>query len=166
MRRSLVALTVAAAAASFTAASATTAYAHNGETDLWIVGTWSCTATLLATPRYPARTDHGHLIVTQAPDMTMRFHFGAADYNSDSYQGYDKKTKTYWNISSDSTGVATFETSKDGTVFEGTSYQVGATTTTRDSFTGDASHTRIRDVSELMLGGTWTKVADVVCTKP
>ena len=165
MRKSLVALTVAAAAASFATASGTTAYAHNGAPDPWLIGTWNCSVTIPASPGYPARTDHAPMTITEALDTTMHFHVGAADYISDSYDGYDKKTKTYWNVASDSTGISTFETSKDGSVFEGTSSQVGDKTTTRDTFTADASHTRIRDVSELLLHGTWTKVSDVVCTK-
>lgn len=166
MRKSLVALTVAAAAASFATASGTTAYAHNGAPDPWLIGTWNCNVTIPASPGYPARTHHGLMVITDAPDVTMHFHVGAAGYNSDSYGGYDKKAKTYWNAASDSTGVATFETSRDGTVYMGTSSQVGNKTITRDTFTADAGHTRIRDITELLQGGAWKKVSDVVCTKP
>jgi len=166
MRKSFSAIITLAVAATIAAASGNSASAESSTPDVqWLVGTWTCNVKIPATADYAAKTDHGPMTVTAAPDMTIHFHVGAADYNADSYQGYDKKAKTYWNVSSDIAGTATFESSKDGTVYTGMYYAVGKSIPTRDTFT-NSGHTQLRDVSEMMMAGTWKIVSDAVCTRP
>lgn len=160
-------LVVAAVAATFAAGSAGSASADPSSHDLgWLVGTWNCRVDIPASAGNPAQTDHGPMLVNEAPDMTMHFHVAAADYNADEYQGYDKKTKTYWDVSSDTTGSVTFETSKDGTVYVGTTTQVGSSVAARDTYSDSAAHTKIRNISERIVDGKWTTISDATCTKP
>jgi hypothetical protein len=130
----------------------------------YLIGTWTCAVQLAAMQGQPASTDHGAMSIGMAPNMSLNFHIVAKDYRSDEYEGYDSKTKTHWATTADSQGDATLETSTDGVVFTGTTWQAGTSTPARDTQT-KISDTKIRDVTELKMNGKWTKVADAVCTK-
>ena len=130
----------------------------------FLLGTWNCTVNLAAMQGQPATTDHGAMTISTAPYMTLHSHVSAKDYNSATYQGYDTKTKTHWLNTVDTIGEVTIETSTDGTVFTGTTWQGGTATPTRDTQT-KISDTKIRDVTEIKPKDTWTKLADAVCTK-
>jgi hypothetical protein len=130
----------------------------------YLIGTWNCTVKLAAMEGQPAMTDHGVLTFSISPNMTLHSHVAAKDYMSDSYQGYDSKTKTHWLDSADAFGNVTLETSKDGMVFTGTSWQGGTSTPVRDT-QSKISDTKIRDVTDEKENGKWMQLADAVCTK-
>lgn len=130
----------------------------------YMLGTWDCTVKLAAMAGNPATTDHGKLTVSVAPAMTLRSHVQAKDYMSDGYEGYDSKTKTHWITNADTTGIVSLETSKDGKVFIGTSWEVGTATPTRDT-RSMISQTKIRDITELEENGKWSQIANTICTK-
>lgn len=130
----------------------------------YLIGTWSCDAHLAAMEGQPAMTDHGTMTIAVAPSLTLHFQVVAKDYMSDSYQGYNAKTKTHWWATTNIQGNATLETSTDGVVFTGTNWQGATATPVRDT-QSKISDTKIRDVSEIKLHGKWLKSADVTCTK-
>jgi hypothetical protein len=130
----------------------------------YLIGEWNCTVNLAAMEGQPATTDHGAMTISTSPSMTLHSHVAAKDYMSDSYQGYDAKTKTHWLNTTDTMGLVTMETSKDGMVFAGTTWEGGHGIPTRDTQT-KISDTKIRDVTELQQNGKWTQIADTVCTK-
>lgn len=144
--------------------SSSSSGASMGDHMAYLIGSWNCAVGLSAMMGSPARTDHGTLTFAMAPDRTIHSHVAASDYAQDSYYGYDTTTKDHWMVSADTQARTIAETSKDGVTFTGTSLRSGATTPTRDTFTHPTSKT-IRDVTEIEIKGTWTKVADAVCTR-
>ena len=89
----------------------------------YLLGNRNCTVSLAAMEGHAAMTDHAAMSITAAPDMTLRSHVAAKDYMSDSYEGYDVKTKTHWLTTADTVGDVISENSKDGKVFVGTSWK-------------------------------------------
>jgi len=172
MRRSstIVLLFIALfAAATFRSASADDSMSSGSSMGLpknhqYLIGTWTCDVQLAAMGGQGPTTDHGTMSIALSPNMTLHSHVVAKDYMSDSYQGYDGKTKTHWIASSDTQCNSTLETSTNGLVFTGTTWQAGSATPTRDT-QSKVSDTKIRDVTELKMNGKWSKIADVVCNK-
>jgi hypothetical protein len=130
----------------------------------YLLGNWTCTVNLAAMEGQPAMTDHAAMTISMAPSMTLHSHVAAKDYMSDTYEGYDMKTKTHWLNTADTVGDVTVETSMDGTVFTGTTWAGGTATPTRDTQT-KVSDAKIRDITETKEKGKWTTLADAVCTK-
>jgi len=173
MRRfSLAVALVCVAAAAIAAARSASADSSMGSASMsglpknhqYLIGDWSCDAHIAAMQGQPAMTTHGTMTIALGPTMTIHSHVAAKDYASDSYQGYNAKTKTHWLNSTDSQGASTVETSMDGMVFTGTTWQGGTSTPTRDTQT-KISDTKIHDLTELKMNGKWTTLADVTCTK-
>lgn len=131
----------------------------------FLLGSWSCTVNLPAMMGAKASTGRSTLTISASPNMTVHSHVSSPEYVSDSYQGYDMKTKTHWLITADTTGEVASETSKDGVTFMGMSWMNGTSTPVRDVET-KISDTKIRDVTSLKMGGKWTMLADATCTKP
>ena len=131
---------------------------------MYLIGSWTCSVALAAMMGEPAMTDHGTMTISASPGMTLHTHVTAKDYMSDSYEGYDMKTKTHWLSTTDIQGNTVLEMSTDGTVFTGTTWRAATATPTRDTQT-KLSDTKIRDVTEIKENGKWTKIADAVCTK-
>jgi len=172
MRRSSTIICVCIAAfsiATFRSASADDSMSSGSTMGLpkdhqYLIGTWTCDVQLAAMGGQGPTTDHGTMTIALSPSMTLHSHVVAKDYMSDSYQGYVTKTKTHWIASSDTQGNTTLETSMNGSVFTGTTWQAGAATPTRDT-QSKISDTKIHDVTEFKMNGKWSKLADVVCTK-
>ena len=112
----------------------------------------------------PASTDHGVLTISMSPGMTIHSHVAAKDFMSDTYQGYNAKTNTHWLSTSDVFGDATLETSTDGSVYTGTTWQGAMVTPTRDTYS-KISETKIRDFTEIKQNDKWAQLADTICTK-
>ena len=130
----------------------------------YLLGNWNCTVNLPAMMGHGAEVDHGAMTISVSPMMTLRSHVDAKDYMSDSYEGYDMKTKTHWLTTSDTTGQVTSETSVDGKTFTGTTWGDGAATPIRDVQT-KLSDTKIRDITTLKMNGSWSMLADATCIK-
>lgn len=130
----------------------------------YMLGTWQCTVHLPAMQGHPASVDHGTMTVSVSPMMTLHAQVVAKDYMSDSYEGYDMKTKTHWETTGDTTGQVASESSKDGKVFTGTTWSSGTATPIRDVET-KVSDTQWHDVTSLQMNGTWAVLADSMCTK-
>ena len=158
-----------AAVATMRAVSADNSMSGSGPTMMpkshqYLIGTWDCTVKLAAMEGQPAMTDHGTLTIAMAPTMTLHSHVVAKDYMSDTYQGYNVKTKTHWLSTADTTGAVAYETSKDGMAFTGTTWDDGKIVPTKDTQT-KMSDTKIRDITQIEQNGTWTQLADAVCIK-
>lgn len=130
----------------------------------YLIGTWNCTVKLAAMMGQPAQTVTSGMTIEMAPGMTVHSHVSSKGYFSDTYQGYDMKTKTHWLTTADVLGNAALETSKDGMIFNGTTWGMSGTTPTRDTYS-KLSNTKIEDVTTLKLSGKWTQIADATCTK-
>jgi|SRR5579863_666874 len=131
----------------------------------FMLGTWDCTVRLAAMGGHPASTGHSTLTITPGPNGTQRTHVSSQGYAADNYEGYDAKSGTHWLNGADSLGAASFETSTDGIVFTGTTWENGAAMTTRDTRTR-LGMAKIRDVSEVRANGKWSHLLDAVCYKP
>jgi hypothetical protein len=130
----------------------------------YLIGTWACSVKLGAMMGQPAQTVTSGMSIEMSPGMTVHSHVSSKGYYSDTYQGYDMKTKTHWLTTADVLGNAALETSKDGMVFNGTSWGISGTASIRDNYS-KVSNTKIEDKTTLKLGGKWTQVADATCTK-
>ena len=135
-----------------------------GDHMAFIIGSWNCTVKLAAMMGNPAGTDHGVVTFSKSPGDTIHQHTAAADYAADQYYGYNVKTKTHWTSATDIGGTIVSETSKDGVTFTGTTYANGMSTPTRDTFT-HPSASKIRDLTQIEMKGTWSMLADANCTK-
>jgi hypothetical protein len=171
MRRSissivlLVALTVATSSVSVSAGSSMASSSGSmGDHMAFVIGSWNCTVKLAAMMGNPASTDHGVVTFSKSPGNTIHAHMAAADYSADQYYGYDPKTKTHWTSQTDIQGNLTYETSKDGVTFIGSTMSGGSTTPARDTFT-HPSASAIRDLTQIESKGTWSTLADATCTK-
>lgn len=130
----------------------------------FLLGTWNCSVKLPAMMGHPASVDHGVMTISVSPMMSLHSHVAAKDYMSDSYEGYDMKTKTHWLTTADTTGQVSSETSTDGKTFNGTTWSGGSASSIRDVQT-KISDTQIRDVTSLKVNGAWSTLADATCTK-
>lgn len=130
----------------------------------YLIGEWTCSVDLAAMEGQPAMTMSGKMTIEPSAAMTLHSRVTGKGYMSDTYEGYDPKIKIHWLNTADTTGAVTAETSKDGIVFTGMTWEGGQGIPTRDTQT-KISDTKIRDLTELKKNGTWSKLADAVCTK-
>jgi hypothetical protein len=128
------------------------------------VGSWNCTVKLGAMAGMPATTDTGVMTISMSPGMTMQSHVTAKDYMSDSFEGYNANTKTWWITLADIDGTTTYETSKDHKVYTGTAWQNGRASSVRDTRTF-VNGGQLHDITEIKTNGTWVKLADGICAK-
>lgn len=170
MRKSLaVVLSCVVAAASGAAARGDNSMSPSSMTmmpknHMYLLGTWQCRVKLAAMDGGPEQTVSSTLTIDVSPSMTLHSHVSSKQYGSDTYQGYDPKTKTHWMALADTLSNAGYETSKDGVVFVGNEWGNSGTIPVRDTQT-KISDTKIRDVTEFKIKGKWTQLADITCTK-
>ena len=128
------------------------------------VGDWTCAVKLAAMEGMPSSTDTGAMTISMSPGQTMHSHVTAKDYMSDSYEGYNQSTKTFWISTADTIGDTTFETSTDHMVYTGTTWDHGRSNEARDT-RSVLSGGRLRDITSLKMNGKWVQIADATCTK-
>lgn len=131
----------------------------------FMLGTWDCTVRLAGMGGRSAITVRSTLTITSGPNGTQHTHISSQAYAGDNYEGFDTKNGVHWVNGADSVGAASFETSSDGIVFTGTTWENGAAMTTRDTRTRIGA-TKIRDISEVKANGKWSHLLDAVCYKP
>jgi hypothetical protein len=135
----------------------------------FLVGTWSCTSNMAASGAEPARTVTGTLTISEGPDNgSLHETFVAPHYEWHGFLGYNPASKAFFSSGVDNYGNADSEIGQNpsatGITFVGTSTMQGRATQIRDN-RSKLSDTKIRDVSEMLQGGTWRQTAQVECNK-
>ena len=133
---------------------------------MMFLGTWRCAVKFPAMDGQKAFSAVGMMTISQSGYGTIHSHVQGVGhgYASDSYEGYNKKTKTWWIAASDNTGGSSYESSSDHKAYTGTGLSPDGQVGIRDTRTMQGMHT-MHLVGEEKLHGKWAPASDGVCTK-
>jgi len=133
----------------------------------YLVGSWDCSVRVMP-PTGGSRQENATLTFAVVPGNALSQTIVSPVFSSVGFLGYDTQLKKFFSNTVDNVGGASMQTADSGspghTVFTGTSTQGGQTAPSRDT-DDKISDTQIHSLTEINLGGTWTKVADASCTK-
>lgn len=159
---------IAALAAPGSSASAPTFTLSGPMTKMtYLLGTWSCTTKVAASPTMAASTHKGTIIFAAEPSNTVGYYLLSDIYSSGGYIGWMASKKMWWSSSADNLGGVTNEAGPDGgatSTMTGTTIFQGQSMGSRDTIT-KISDKKYRDLYETQKGDTWSMGADSTCTK-
>jgi hypothetical protein len=134
----------------------------------YLIGTWSCTTNVAASPTMAASTHQGTMMFSVEPSNTVGFYLQSDIYSTGGYIGWVDAKKMWWSSSADNFGGVVSEAGPDsagaGSTLTGTTLYQGQTIGSRDTIT-KISDTKYHDLYEIQNGGAWSMGAESTCTK-
>jgi hypothetical protein len=133
----------------------------------YLIGTWSCTTKVAASPSMAASTHQGTIMFSVEPSNTVGYYLRSDMYSSGGYIGWMDSKKMWWSSSADNFGGVTNESGPDTgatSTMIGTTVFQGQSMGSRDTIT-KISATKYRDLYETQKGAVWSMGADSSCTK-
>jgi hypothetical protein len=130
----------------------------------YLVGTWDCAVN----ETMMNKQENGTITWAIAPGNALSQTIVTPSFSSLGYIGYNAQTGKFFENTVTNMGGFSTQAADRGTpghtIFTGMASQNGQTAPNRD--TDDRiSDTKIHAVSEVNIGGKWTKVAEVTCNK-
>ena len=133
----------------------------------YLVGTWDCSVTQML-PTGGSQQGNATLLFAAGPGNTLSQTFSSTVFSSVGLIGYSSQSRKYFSNSVDNMGGITTQTAdqQQGAriIFSGTTTGMGRTFQSRDT-DDKISDTKIHSLSEINIGGHWTKVAEGSCMK-
>jgi|GEM_PF-3085009 len=136
----------------------------------WLVGTWTCTAQMMAMGTAPAQTETDSMTFQPALNgVWMMQTYKGKRYSGQSYWRWDKATNMLVSVGVDGFGGYGTETSKgmgggNTMTMAGTWYYRGQPGPVQDLLT-KISNTQMRHVGKYQDKGAWHQTDDTTCTK-
>ena len=137
-------------------------------TTQYLVGTWDCSVTEMQMTG-GTRQENATLTFAIVPGNALSQMINSPTFSSVGFIGFNTQTSQFFSNTVNSMGgISTQTATRPGSpvriVFTGTATQGGQSAPTRDT-NDKISDTRIHGITEINVGGRWTKVADASCTK-
>lgn len=134
----------------------------------YLVGTWNCSVTAMVPPG-GTKQESGTLTFAPAPGNALSQMINTPTFSAVGFIGYDAQTKKFFQNTVNSMGGVGSQSADSGSaghtvVFSGTATEGGQIAQSRDTDV-KVSDTQISSVTEVNIGGNWTKVAEATCTK-
>jgi hypothetical protein len=124
----------------------------SGRMAIWqrIVGTWTCELRANASNSQPEIQEQVAVQVSVAAGNVLHWHFVAADFEADDFQGYSEKKRVWWENDINTIGHASLMQSTDNVLY----------TQISDSNFLDGDQTKYRVTYRLNQDGTFTQTEE------